>query len=433
MAIATSAAAPVVLTAAAALLAGLAAAPAGAQEPARRGASEGTVRRVSMEEALRLFGENSLELRIARSERRAARGDARQSRGYFNPSVSVVREDLGRDGEDYWETMAAVEQRVEWPGRTAARSRAAARRIDAAGLAYRSDSLRLAFEVRRAYLRAWAAEESGEALEAAAVVIRDAAAAAARRHEEGDVSGYSLRRLRVERARFEGALAAARLETSAARRTLAALVLPEAEVDRLAPAGAPAGRPPPVARERALEAALERPGVRAAAREVEAAAAAASVARQGWIPSPSLSAGYKDQEDGFSGPVLGVGLALPLFDRSGGAAEAAEARRAAAEAGLALRRREARNDVEAALERYASARRRLSTVADDLLEGTDDLLEIARLAWAEGEMDLVELMDAAGAYRDARVTEVELRADAWIAYHDLIRATGGSADEREER
>lgn len=389
--------------------------------PSRAPAQE-TVRRVSMEEAVALFERNGLALRIARAEAAEARGTARQSRAYFNPSASLVREVLSGGADDYWETTIGVEQRVEWPGRTVARGRAASRRIDAAEAGFAADSLRLAFRVRRAYVVAWRAEEVETALDRAATTVRRLATAAERRREEGDLSGYDLRRLRVERARMEGALSGARLEAEAARRALATLVLPEA--DQVGPANALTGRPPPIDRARAIAALEERPDVLAAARSVEAAVAEATAAARGWIPAPTLSAGYKDQADGLSGPVFGLALPLPLFDREMGAARAAEARRVAAEARQELRRREARTDILSALDRYESSRERLATLGDRLVADADELLEIARVAYDEGEMTLVELLDATDAFRAGRISAAELRAETWIAYFDLLRATG---------
>ena len=45
--------------------------------------------------------------------------------------------------------------------------------------------------------------------------------------------------------------------------------------------------------------------------------------RQAWIPEATLTLGYKDQRDGFSGPIFGVALPLPIFDQKGGLADAA--------------------------------------------------------------------------------------------------------------
>lgn len=387
------------------------------------------VRRVSLEEALALFGDHGLPLRIARAERVAALGEARQSRAYPNPSARYAREDLDGATGDYWEQVIALEQRIEWPGRTSARFRAANRRREAARALFRADSARLAFEVRQAYAAAWREEEAVAALERAAAPIREAGAAAERRHQEGDISGYRLRRIRVERARLEQALMEARLEAAAARRRLAALVLPGEAEAQLGPAEPLAGRPPPIALDAALAAASERADLVAAAREVAAAAAEASAASLAWIPDPALSVGYKEQADGFSGVTAGIALALPLFDRKGGAAAAAEARHDAALARLELRRREVRADVVSAHERYAAVSERLDAFGEELAAQSDELLESGRVAYDEGEMSLVELLDAAEAYRMSRILAVDLRAGTWIAYFDLLRAMGGEVEE----
>ena len=65
-----------------------------------------------------------------------------------------------------------------------------------------------------------------------------------------------------------------------------------------------------------------------------------------------------------------------------------------------------------------------------------ELLEIARTAYGAGEMELVELLDGAGAYRDARIAALELRSELWLAYYELERAMGGieaGTDDGEER
>ena len=392
-------------------------------------AGQEPVRRVSMAEALRLFGENSLVLRIARAEELAIRGDARQASAYFNPALNVVREDLGSGSADYSETVVGLAQQLEWPGRTAARKRAADRRADAASASFRADSIRLAFDVRRAWIDAWAAETSAEALRRAATLVAAAVEAAERRLEEGDISGYEVRRLRLERVRVESEVAAAELEVAETRRTLATFLLPEPDASEIAASGGPEGELPAIGREAALETIADRPDLKAASLALEAARAAASVAGTDWVPSPKLTVGYKDQSDGLSGAALGLSLPLPLFDRGGGAARRERARAAGAAATLALRRRHARNDAITTADRYASRRDRLSLVGEALPADAEALLEAARTAYEEGEMSLLALLDAVRAFREAHLSAIELRADAWIAYYDLLRAMGRAPEE----
>ena len=382
---------------------------------------------VGPDEALELFRQHSLELRAARADYRSAAGRASQGAAYPNPALSFLREDLSRGSADYAENTFSLQQTLEWPGRTVARSRAADRATAAARSSYRSDSLRLVLEVRRSYLAAAEAERRVEVLARVAGVFREAVEHGEARRAEGDISGYELRRLKLERARLEQRLAAARIERNATRRELAARILPGSDTVAVATRGLPDGRPPEVAREDALAAARRRPGVASGRQALQAADAEASAARLRRIPHLRLTGGFKTQTDDFDGPVLGVSLSLPLFDRKGGDVQAAEARRSAAAARLDLRRREARNDVLRALDRYGSVRRRSRIVGRELLAPSGELLTIARTAYAAGEMELVELLDGADAYLASRLTALELRAELWMAWHELVRAMGGAA------
>ena len=387
------------------------------------------VPRVTLAEALAAFAEHSLALGIARSQADEAAGMARAYRRYANPAFTLVREDLGSGEQQYWETTAGVAQQLEWPGRTRARGRVATHMRAAALARSRADSIRLAHEVREAYVRAWLAEETGATAQEAAAVIRTVAEAAERRLEEGDISAYEVRRLRLARVRAEQEVADAALEARAARRRLAVLMGSRAGTEEVGPGEGIMGVPPAVGPVAALEAVAGRSDVEAAARELDAARARVAVAATGWVPDPTLGLGYKDQADGFSGAAVTVNLPLPVFDQGGGARDGAVAREAAAAYRHDLARRLAEIDLRDALDRHTDARARLETAGDVLLADAEALLATARAAYAEGEMTLLELLDAAGAFRDARVSALSLRSAAWVAYYDLMRAMGRSPGE----
>jgi cobalt-zinc-cadmium efflux system outer membrane protein len=250
----------------------------------------------------------------------------------------------------------------------------------------------------------------------------------ARRRREGDASGYAARRIRLERARYEQRLAAARLEVRNAREQLALLILPEG-APSVAAEALPSRKPPSISEQKALSTALrQRPELRRWQSAVEAQQAARRASRQEAWPDPSVTAGYKRQSDGFEGAFLGVGIPLPLFDRNRGTAEAEAERLDAAQTQQILARREIRSEVRRAHAAYTSARRQSQLLGDDLLRGTGDLLRIAQTSYGEGEMSLVELLDAADAYRDARLTSIDLRADLWSRYFRLLRAMAQPLD-----
>jgi cobalt-zinc-cadmium efflux system outer membrane protein len=90
-----------------------------------------------------------------------------------------------------------------------------------------------------------------------------------------------------------------------------------------------------------------------------------------------------------------------------------------------LTRRQLVNDILQAIDAYETLRRRSELLIVDRGAQDRDLLDIAITAYGEGEMELVELLDAAEALHEARAAEARLRAARWIAYFDLERALGG--------
>lgn len=388
-----------------------------------------TVRRVSLAEALEAFAENSLALKIARSEAAGLIGAARQSRAYYNPGFLFERDDLGHDSESVWEQTFLLLQQVEWPARTAARARAATHTIGAGAARLRADSVELAFEVRDAYVRAWHAEEAESVVRRTASVIRSVAEDAEIRLEEGDISAYEARRLRLARVQAELEMGEAGLRTRDARRMLAALIAPGTDTEEVGPSEGLDGVPPMITREGAMTALEERPDVEAAARELDAARTGVEIAGTNWVPDPTLGLGYRHRDDGFDGARVSVDLPLPVLNRGSGAREEAAARNSAAAYRLDLRRRMAEFDILTASDRFASSRARLETAVPGLLADGEALLASADAAYAENEMTLLELLDAARAFKSAQLSAISLTSEAWKSYYDLLRATGRAPED----
>ena len=382
-----------------------------------------SLRTVDLEEALRLYRENNLSLRRAQSEARVFEGQARQAKAYPNPTLEATHEPLWKGDTRQSETYLNLNQTLEWSGRSA-RITSAKQSAQAARARTAADSARLALQVTEAYVEAATAETRRRRLKQVTRVFRQADSSMTERREEGDASGYAVRRIQLERARYEQRLAAARLEARSARRQLTLLILPN-EVSSVAAEPLPDAMPPTVSRNEALRRALRaRPELRRWQSAVEAQEAARRAARREAWPDPSVTAGYKRQSNGAEGAFLGVGIPLPFFDRNRGTAEAATARLQATESKQALARREIRNEVRRAYAAYTSTRHQSQLLNDELLRGSGDLLRIAQTSYGEGEMSLVELLDAADAYRDARLRSVDLRSDLWTRYFRLLRAMG---------
>jgi outer membrane protein, heavy metal efflux system len=388
-------------------------------------AGQEALRRVTLDEALELFARNNADLRVARAEAAESAALARQAAAYPNPEASVTHEPLSGDGRSYSESYFNLSQRLQWPGTRSARQNAADRIAAATAARLSADSIRLAFQVKEAWIDTALAERSVALMERVTTVFRTAERSAEERLREGDISTYDRRRITVERLRYENALADARLFASTARRTLALLVLPEADHLEVGPADTLGAAPAQPDLERLMgDAVGRRSEIAAAAAALEAARADARATRSGRVPEVTATGGYKRQSDGLAGAFLGLSIPLPLWNRSGGAVEAADARVTAAEARLAQAERQVRNDVARALLAYEAAVARIAMFADPQAE-TADLLIIAQIAYDAGEMELVQLLDAAGALREAMTLEARLRAALWTSWFDLERAVGG--------
>lgn len=388
------------------------------------------VRRVTLAEALSMATDASPALALARADVAEARGLARQAGARPNPTVTgevIPLAPLGGGSFDV-EASAGASLLLERPSVREARVEAATVAVRAAEARVRADSVRLATEVMSAYVSAALAGDRIAALAEVTAVVREAVRAATYRYDEGELSGFDLRRLRVEQARYEMALADAELDADLARRQLTALVLPApdlAEGVQVVPAEELDGSPPLTTLAASLAAAA-RPEVFVAQAELEAALAAVEAVRLGARPSPTVSAGITRQAGGGVGPTVGVSLPLLRYDRREGDIQAAQARVEAARARLTLAERAVEADVRRAFEVYDARRQRAALLQSGLLNGADDLLQIARVAYGLDEISLVELLDATDAYREARVAVIDADAAAALAYLDLRRATGGA-------
>ena len=194
----------------------LAAPPLSAQQPPS----------VSLQDALRMFAEGNLELRLSRSRANQSAALARQAGAFPNPSLNATHEPLWGDAGSYSETYLTASQRLELSGARGARSDAGQRRGQAAVHQLRADSVRLAFDVKRSYVQALLAQERYAVTERIVNVFREAARSATERYEAGDISLYALQRIRVERARYETLLADADMGIGSAQRSLALLIAP---------------------------------------------------------------------------------------------------------------------------------------------------------------------------------------------------------------
>jgi len=374
-------------------------------------------------------------LAAAREAVVAAQARERQASAYPNPTIAYGREQTSGFGQSNSQNFASLGQPIEFGLRSVRRDIARAQREAAEARLSRAES-DLRHDVTVAYARVLAADRRARIAERAGATFIEALRVSEHRLAAGDVAGYTHRRLRLEVAHAATVRAEAVLAAQTARVALSSLV---AAADAPTSASAltlsdtlVARSPAPDATSLVAIAVRARAELRALALDAKAAEAEARLAARERTPVPVLSAGFKHErveqpgtgDPSLGGFIAGISLPLPIFDRRRGTvdAAAAETRRQ-----LALVEEYRRRVTREVLEAHHAYRIALEQVA--LLEpvvGPDAhaALAAADVAYAEGEITLVEWLDVMRSYREAEASLASLQAEVLIRRAALERAVG---------
>jgi outer membrane protein, heavy metal efflux system len=208
-----------------------------------------------------------------------------------------------------------------------------------------------------------------------------------------------------------------------ARATLAALLPRDITLARIAGGFDPQQAPAPSDALMA-KAASTRAELRALQQLRERATQEAEAARRARLPSPNVFGGMKraDAASGReTGGVFGLSVSVPLFDAGGREAARWTAERARVDAERASIEYRIRSEIMGASEVLSM---RQAALAQEQHGAAEELTEIAEVAYREGEVGILELLDAIRTASRARIRAVEMRLEARLAQIALERAVG---------
>ena len=348
----------------------------------------------------------NLSVEAAKHRLEAARAERIAARLRPNPSLTVGADQVKVSGPtptgELYEVSTTVSQAIEL-GDKRDRRREVADLIVAVAEAQVADVLQHRLvEAKRAFYEAVLARDAL----ARARVIRESydqlVASTQTRLDAGDVSEGELIKARLERARADVAVAQASLGLRQAIIRLLDLLgetdfAPERHIvgDLILPPS-----PPDLAELRAI-AGRERPSVVAAERSADLAARRVVLERSNATPDVSPFLGYR--RVGENNTVLfGITIPLPLSDRNqaGIARAVADEKVAQTEAAQHLQRILA--EVESAWAAWQTAQGRVAAVESGLLPQAAESLEIARAAYRDGAIGLLEYLEAQRTLADVR-------------------------------
>jgi cobalt-zinc-cadmium efflux system outer membrane protein len=357
------------------------------------------------------------QARAIRAESEVIRREQLARLAYPNPSVTYSREGAG------FTEFLQIEQSLPVFGTRAALSRAgvavtaaAEAEGDARLWALRTDAAAAVARLTTAQARLDVAQAHTRDVERLIEILRA-------REREGEGSRFDRLRAEQELRDTRQVSTSAAVDLAETRATVTAMLPRDVPVGRITPGttAQPASGSVDALTARAMSTRAE---LRALQRFAERAGLESVAARRARHPAPTLFGGLKraDDESGRErGGVFGVSVSLALFDTGGREAARWQAERSRVEAERASIEHQIRAEITRASEALAL---RQAALSEDAEGAGDELTRIAEVAYREGEVGILELLDAVRTGSRARRRSIELRFDARLAQIALERAVG---------
>jgi len=360
----------------------------------------------------------------------AAGSRAAQVGKWANPELSVYQENFpgAVPGANQW--IVSLTQRVRIGGQLGRSTDLAEANQSAIAKDAEAVRWRIGLRVQREYATGYALQRQLEDVlavtETARSLLRDMEA----RLVEDDVSDYDVRRIRREvealdlqavRLRSEGRNVETRLAA------LTGITIPDGGWS-FAATDDQQGGPPPLGGAAAGNTSQpdtappetmdigRRPDLAAARERRRAAGLAEGLARKQVVPDLFLTAGYSHLDPGRSGFVWSVGVTLPVFDQNSDDVAALVVEQSQRDREVAFLQIEAQAEQAQARQSYRDATGALLQLAPG---AEADLIPVARVAYEEGEMNVMEFVDALRTDLESRQRRVELeqqRAVQWFTW-----------------
>lgn len=341
-----------------------------------------------------------------------------------NPVFSIAQESAAGTRDRFF----LLQQELPTSGRLSFLKQAGVAAVQTEDLRVKQAEFEVRQETRAVFAQLVATQDRVQSLVMILATLESLTSRLGERERAGDGSTFDRLRAERELAEVKALRREAEADLAADRAALAGLLGMTGTPPLVAASSLGALAPAP-----ALETSL----TAASARRLELQAADSEIRRLEFDqraasrisrPQPIASAGWKQTDDGVRsdiGYTLSLGLAIPLFNRG-------QADFAAAGAALTVARAE-RDALALEIEqdvRGAHARANvLVTLADeykrDAFDRSRELVRIATIAYDDGELGILELLDAHRSLISAELRAIEFRTEARLAMIRLDRATGG--------
>jgi outer membrane protein, heavy metal efflux system len=352
-----------------------------------------------------------------RAELEVTRREHAARLAYPNPSVTYSREGAG------FTEFFQAEQSLSLFGARDALSRAGVAATAAAEAERDRRLWLLRSDAAAAVARVVAEEERLESLRAHMREVERLIEILRTREREGEGSRFDRLRAEQELRDTNQVVTSAAVALAEARATVSGMLPRDAVLTTVARSETAPQAPIPV-ESLYTRATSTRAELRALDQLGQRATFEADAARRARRPSPTLFGGVKraDELSGRkTGGVFGLTVALPLFDDGDREAAQWEAERSRIEAERMFVEYRIRSEITGA---SVVLTLREAALSQEQQGTAEELVQIAVVAYREGEVGILELLDAARTASRARIRSIDLRLDARLAQIALERAVG---------
>lgn len=372
------------------------------------------------------FLDQSPHARETRARIAIAAAEARGRTLYTNPSVNYSRESSGFTEFFQAEQTLPINGRLKFLKQAGASSVRATEADGAFSLWQARTSLRRAFfRVLAKQQREFLYSSSAKEIESVIKILRD-------REKEGEGTKFDRLRAERERAELMAELSLIRADTALERAQLLAFLPPDVAISVVS--GQIESSPIPQGVNELVQRAMSaREDYRAELKRAEQYRFEQRAAERLRYPDPVLNAGLKRAEVGLrgvgprnvaNGPVIGITVPIPLFNK--GQAEvarySAEQERLAAR--LQILGQQIRASVEGTVQAFNIRARTRDEYARELADTGPELIQIAKVAYEEGEIGILQLLDAYRTQRMAQLRMLDIHTAVKEAQIELEKVIG---------
>jgi len=240
----------------------------------------------------------------------------------------------------------------------------------------------------------------------------------------GEISGLDLKRLEIEKLKFDTDVANSERDYEVAVRDLRVALGGNYRATEIEVAGMLDYQPYQFSLAELQDKSLAaRPDLKAAQLSERAADASIRLQNAQRIPDVTLGAGVDQVPTGTSTYTFGVGIALPVHDRNQGERAKALIEKQKAQNLQQIITNQVMSDVDKALVAFEIQKRRVELYRTGVLTKVDDLQSLTEFALKAGESSTIDLLDAIRTRRETLASYYQTLFDYEVSLLDLELAT----------